>query len=77
MPEREMKLAEASTKAADLFIVLGSSLVVYPAASLPVSAKNEGAKLIIVNREPTELDQLADLVIHAEIGPTLSALLQN
>ena len=77
MPEREMKLAEASTKATDLFIVLGSSLVVYPAATLPISAKNEGAKLVIINREPTELDRLADLVIHAEIGPTLSALTEN
>ena len=77
MPEREMKIAEASAKASDLFIVLGSSLVVYPAAALPGFAKNEGAKLAIINREPTELDQLADLVIHAEIGPTLSALTQN
>jgi len=76
MPEREMKLAEAGAKASDLFIVLGSSLVVYPAAALPVFAKTEGAKLVIINREPTELDQLADLVIHAEIGPTLSALPQ-
>ena len=77
MPEREMQLAEAKAKSSDLFIVLGSSLVVYPAAALPVFAKTEGAKLVIVNREPTELDQLADLVIHAEIGPTLSALPQS
>ena len=77
MPERGIKRAEASAKKADLFIVLGSSLVVYPAAALPVSAKNEGAKLVIINREPTELDQLAALVIHAELGSTLLSLIQK
>jgi NAD-dependent deacetylase len=72
MPEAEMARAHAATLAADLFIVLGSSLVVYPAAGLPVRAKRNGARLVILNREPTEQDELADLVIHAEIGPTLS-----
>jgi NAD-dependent deacetylase len=73
MPELEMARAQEATLACDLFIVLGSSLVVYPAAGFPRLAKRNGARLIIVNREPTEQDDLADLVIHAGIGETLSA----
>jgi NAD-dependent deacetylase len=72
MPEHEMLLAEQATTDCDLFIAIGSSLVVYPAASFPIHAKEHGAKLVILNREPTELDSYADLVIHDEIGPTLS-----
>jgi NAD-dependent deacetylase len=71
MPQAEMRRAEAETLAADLFIVLGSSLVVYPAAGFPELAKRNGATLAIVNREPTGLDELADLVIHQGIGDTL------
>ena len=56
----------------DLFIVLGSSLVVYPAAGFPQIAKRRGAKLVILNRDPTDQDDDADLVIHGEIGPTMS-----
>lgn len=73
MPEQEMARAERATRECDLFIVLGSSLVVYPAAGFPLMAKRGGARLAIVNREPTEQDRFADLAIHAEIGPTLSA----
>jgi NAD-dependent deacetylase len=72
MPEAEMERAHAVTLAADLFIVLGSSLVVYPAAGFPILAKRNGARLVIVNRDPTEQDDLADLVINAEIGSTMS-----
>jgi NAD-dependent deacetylase len=72
MPEEEMERAEAAAKSADLMIALGSSLVVWPAAGFPIMAKRNGAKLIIVNREPTDQDSLADLVINAEIGPTMS-----
>jgi NAD-dependent deacetylase len=72
MPEAEMERAREATLAADLFIVLGSSLVVYPAAGFPVMAKRNGARLVIVNREPTDQDELADLVINAEIGATMS-----
>ncbi len=64
--------AEAETLACDLFLVLGSSLVVYPAMAFPVLAKQNGAVLAIVNREPTDLDSLADLVLHDEIGPVMS-----
>src|SRR5436190_17238180 len=55
MPAEPMARAEAETLACDLFLVLGSSLVVYPAAGFPILAKRNGAKLAIVNREPTEL----------------------
>ena len=77
MPEGPMARAETETLAADLFLVLGSSLVVHPAAGFPVMAKENGAKLVIVNREPTPLDEIADLVIHAEIGPTLTAVMPS
>ena len=71
MPEAQMRRAEAATNACDLFISIGSSLVVYPAASFPVVAKQHGASLAILNREPTDLDTYADLVLNEEIGPTL------
>ena len=66
-----MDRAEAETLGCDLFIAIGSSLVVYPAAGFPVLAKQNGARLAIINREPTELDGLADLVLNTEIGETL------
>ena len=72
MPEREMRRAQEQTLSCDLFIVVGSSLVVYPAAGFPELAKQLGAKLVILNREPTPLDDIADLVVHREIGPALS-----
>jgi NAD-dependent deacetylase len=73
MPAEPMARAEAETLACDLFLVLGSSLVVYPAAGFPILAKRNGAALAIVNREPTELDAYADLVLHDEIGPAMTA----
>jgi NAD-dependent deacetylase len=76
MPEDEMRRAQEATLACDLFIAIGSSLQVYPAAGFPIVAKRNGAKLIILNREPTELDDIADLVIHAEIGATLAPLVR-
>ncbi len=72
MPEIQMARAQDETMGCDLFVVLGSSLVVYPAAGFPKIAKRKGARLVIVNREPTDQDDDADMVIHAEIGPTLS-----
>ncbi|MBV9835857.1 MAG: Sir2 family NAD-dependent protein deacetylase [Alphaproteobacteria bacterium] len=72
MPVVPMARAQEEAMAADLLIVLGSSLVVYPAAAFPTMAKRNGAKLVIVNREPTDQDRLADLVVHDEIGPTMS-----
>jgi NAD-dependent deacetylase len=72
MPELPMARARAEALACDLFLVLGSSLVVYPAAGFPLMAKENGAVLVIVNRDPTEQDILADLVLHDEIGPVMS-----
>ncbi|MEQ8783537.1 MAG: Sir2 family NAD-dependent protein deacetylase [Roseibium album] len=71
MPEREMERAQAAIEACDLCIVVGSSLVVYPAAGFPEYAKRLGAGLAILNREETPLDPLADVVVHAEIGASL------
>ena len=68
-----MQRASDETLACDLFLAIGSSLTVYPAAGFPALAKKNKAGLVIINREPTGLDDLADLVIHAEIGPTLDA----
>ena len=71
MPEAAMRRAEAEALACDLFLVLGSSLVVYPAAGFPRLARRNGAKLVILNREETDQDRLADLVLRTDIGPTL------
>ena len=73
MPVDAMRRAEMETRAADLFIVAGSSLVVYPAAGFPELAKHNGAILVIINREPTGLDRIADLVLNRSIGETLGA----
>ncbi len=75
MPEAEMARAQAAAHACDLMLVLGSSLAVYPAAGFPLQAKRNGAKLAILNREATPQDRFADLVINAEIGPTLRAVI--
>jgi NAD-dependent deacetylase len=76
MPENEMARANQVTRGCDLFLVLGSSLVVYPAAGFPLLAKRSGARLAILNREATEQDEFADLVVHDEIGPTMSSALR-
>ncbi len=76
MPEAEMARAEAATLACDLFLVLGSSLAVYPAAGFPLAARRNGARLVIVNREETPQDRIANLVINAEIGPIMTAAVQ-
>lgn len=72
MPEHEMMRAEEATIGCDLFLAIGSSLVVYPAASFPIYAAQNGAQLVIINRDPTELDHYADLVLNEEIGEVLS-----
>jgi NAD-dependent deacetylase len=77
MPEDEMQRATELSQACDLFIAIGSSLVVWPAAGFPMMAKNAGARLVIINREPTEQDDIADLVIHHDIGETLGPFVRN
>ena len=71
MPEREMRRAEQLTLDCDLFLAVGSSLVVWPAAGFPLLAKRNGARLVIINREATEFDGIADLVVHEDIGSVL------
>jgi NAD-dependent deacetylase len=75
MPERETQEAYDRSSACDLFVVIGSSLVVQPAASMPVVAKRNGAKLVIINRDPTPYDDMADIVIHGSAGSTMAAIL--
>ena len=69
--------AQTACSRCDLLLCIGSSLVVYPAASLPALAKKEGAKLVIINREPTPYDQTADLVLHGEAGQILTNTVKN
>ncbi|NND69928.1 MAG: NAD-dependent deacetylase [Halioglobus sp.] len=72
MPEEPMDRAHEESVACDLFIVLGSSLTVFPAAGFPMLAKQAGAKLVIVNQQETDMDNIADLVLHSAIGATMS-----
>ncbi len=73
MPEGEMARAREATLTCEVFLALGSSLVVYPAAGFPILAKENDARLVIVNREATGLDGIADLVIRGELGAVLGA----
>lgn len=77
MPERETAQAFADAAACDVFVVVGSSLVVYPAAGLPRAALENGAPLVVINREPTPYDEVAEVVLHAGAGPTLSAIAER
>lgn len=77
MPEDKMIEAAQLSNHADVFLAIGSSLVVEPAASLPRMAKQAGARLVIINKTETPLDDVADLVIRKSIGETLRAVLQN
>ena len=75
MPELAMQRAHQAVINCDLLLAMGSSMSVYPAASLPRVASQQGARLIIINNEATDLDDLCDLVIHRPIGESLSAAL--
>jgi NAD-dependent deacetylase len=77
MPEKETEDAYHRSSLCDLFIVVGSSLVVQPAASMPLVAKRNGAKLVIINRDPTSYDDMADLVVHSQAGPTMRSILEH
>lgn len=76
MPDEPMARAAHLARACDLFLAIGSSLVVWPAAGFPLMAKRNGARLVILNREPTEQDDDADLVIHDDIGDILAAAIK-
>lgn len=77
MPEHAMRRAEDMTMSCDLFLAIGSSLVVWPAAGFPLMAKRNGARLVILNREATEFDEIADLVIRDDIGTILSPFIAH
>jgi NAD-dependent deacetylase len=77
MPRQALLRAQDFALGCDLFLAIGSSLVVYPAAAFPALAKRNGAKLVIINREPTKLDEVADLVINAEIGAVLEPFVSH
>ncbi len=71
MPEKETREAERRSAGCDLFLAAGSSLVVYPAAQMPLIARDNGVRLIIINLEPTPHDRYADVVIHEKTGEAL------
>jgi NAD-dependent deacetylase len=77
MPERAMRRAEELTLDCDLFLAVGSSLVVWPAAGFPLMAKRNGARLVIINREATEFDAIADLVVSDDIGTVLAPFIAH
>lgn len=74
LPQQALKTAMAVSRAADLMIVIGSSLVVNPAARLPAIARDHGARLVIVNQSATPLDELADVLIQGGAGDALSGI---
>lgn len=77
MPAAETQRAYERSAACDLFIVIGSSLVVQPAAHMPVVAKQNGAKLVIINRDETPCDPIADQVVNASASPTMAAIIER
>jgi NAD-dependent deacetylase len=77
MPERETAEAYKRSEACDLFMVIGSSLVVHPAAYMPVVAKQGGAKLAIINRDETACDSMADIIVNGTAGPIMAAILEK
>lgn len=77
LPERALRIAHAVAQATDLMLVVGSSLVVNPAARLPVIAKDSGARLVIINQSPTPIDDLADIRVEAGAGDTLSGIAER
>ncbi len=74
LPEEVLRRAVDASSTADMMLVVGSSLAVKPAAQLPVLARRNGAGLVIVNREPTTLDEIAHAVVRGEAGPVLATL---
>jgi NAD-dependent deacetylase len=75
MPEAQLERAFELARRAALLLVVGSSLEVYPVAGLPEEALGSGARLAIVNKGPTPFDRRAELVVDAQAGETLAAVL--
>jgi len=77
LPEKVFEEATRRSSRADLFIVIGSTLIVYPAAYMPIYAVDSGAKLVIINLSPTPMDKQADVLIEAKAGETMSKIIQR
>ncbi|MDI9619420.1 MAG: NAD-dependent deacylase [Candidatus Nezhaarchaeota archaeon] len=77
IPVEELEKAYREVESCDLMIIVGTSLQVYPAAHLPVMAKQGGAKLVIINMESTPFDNIADVALRAKAGDTLAAVLEG
>jgi NAD-dependent deacetylase len=77
VPDAELARAKEMTAASDLFLVVGSSLKVIPAATLPRLALNRNIPLIIINLQPTTLDPAADVVIHEKAGEVLPGIIEQ
>ena len=73
LPERVLAAAVAAAESAEVYLAIGSSLTVHPAASLPRLAAASGARLVVLNAEPTPLDDLAALVLREQIADVLPA----
>jgi NAD-dependent deacetylase len=76
LPQPAIQEAFALARQADVMLVVGSSLVVYPAAEIPVLAVRSGAQLIVINAEPTPLDELADVVVRGKSGEVLPEIVE-
>ena len=76
LPQQAIQEAFALARQADVMLVVGSSLVVYPAAEIPVLAARSGAQLVVINAEPTPLDEVADVVIRGKSGEILPEILK-
>jgi NAD-dependent deacetylase len=76
LPQKVLMIATHEAQNCDLFIVIGSSLVVYPAAYMPLYAKRAGAPVVILNIGPTEQDDIADVIINASAGETMMAIMK-
>ncbi len=76
LPEEEIREAQGRAAECDLLLACGSSMVVYPAAEMPLIAKNNGARLVIINLMPTPHDRYADIVINEKIGEVLPRIIE-
>lgn len=77
LPQQTFSQATRDAEECDLMLVIGSSLVVYPAANIPVHAKQAGAKLAIINKGPTDQDYIADVLINASAGETMTKIINR
>jgi NAD-dependent deacetylase len=77
IPSDALRECYVQAASADLFLVVGTSAVVYPAAEFPVMAKRRGAPLVEINPEETALSDLADVIVRAPAGQALSAIVER